>query len=212
MQNVIIVIPCYNEERRLAVSRILSFLAQNRDKSLLMVNDGSTDGTLEILRGIQRDHPLQTLVLDLPHNVGKGEAVRRGVLEAIRRQADLVGYWDADLLTPLEPARKFCEVLKRRPEIQMVIGCRVSLQGHRIAREPWRGVLGRSFAIAASHVLRLRIYDTQCGAKMLRVTPAMKAAFTRPFLSRWIFDVELMARVLDTRQKSRAGPSRQDHL
>jgi hypothetical protein len=146
-------------------------------------------------------------VLDLPHNMGKSEAVRQGILEALRWQPDFVGYWDADLATPLESVGGFCEVLARREEIQLVIGCRLRLQGHRIAREPLRDILGRSFAMAASRVLGLRICDTQCGAKMLRVTPAVEDAFDRPFLSRWIFDVELMARILASVAGKRAEAS-----
>jgi glycosyltransferase involved in cell wall biosynthesis len=198
MRKTIVVVPCFNEERRLAVYRFRAFLAQNANSSLLLVDDGSNDGTLQLLRGIAEDDPSQAVVLELPHNMGKAEAIRRGVLEAFRWQPDFVGFWDADLATPLELVGAFCEVLARRPEIQLVIGCRLRLQGHRIRRGPLRHALGRVFAMAASQVLGLPICDTQCGAKMLRATPAVQAAFQRPFLSRWIFDVEMMARIFET--------------
>ena len=142
MQKTIIVVPCYNEQRRLAVGRFRAFLEQNRNTALLMVNDGSQDGTLAILRGIEHDNPAQVAVLDLQQNMGKAEAIRRGVLEALRWQPDFVGFWDADLATPLDSIAAFREVLVRRPEIQLVIGCRLRLQGHRIARGSLRHTPG----------------------------------------------------------------------
>jgi len=72
----------------------------------------------------------------------------------------------------------------------------VALLGHRIDRSAWRHYLGRLFATASSLVLRLSVYDTQCGAKVFRVTPALRTALAEPFTSRWAFDVELLQRLL----------------
>lgn len=115
------------------------------------------------------------------------------------------GFLDADLSTPLQALPQFLDVLRSRPEIQMVFGTRVPLLGRCIVRDRRRQFLGRVFARAASAALGVRIYDTQCGAKVFRVGPETAALFRSPFSSRWIFDVELVARWI-SRQRALGGP------
>jgi len=80
--------------------------------------------------------------------------------------------------------------------VQVVLGSRVARMGAEILRHPMRHYLGRVFATAASLVLGAVVYDTQCGAKCFRDSPALRSALGRPFLSRWAFDVELLGRLL----------------
>jgi hypothetical protein len=115
---------------------------------------------------------------------------------AIRRRATFAGYWDADLATPLEAIPRFQSVLKERPELLLVMGSRVALLGRQIRRRWRRHLLGRLFATAASFVLGLPVYDTQCGAKLFRVTAETAELFRNPFNARWIFDVEILSRLV----------------
>jgi glycosyltransferase involved in cell wall biosynthesis len=194
--DTIVVVPCFNEAQRLQPAAFSDFLDRSPDVVLLLVDDGSTDDTPFILERLRQQHPRQLWTLRLSTNVGKAEAVRRGVLAALRRHPKFIGYWDADLAAPLDAIVRMREVLRARNELALVMGSRVALLGRRIERSGFRHLAGRAFATAASLVLGLPVYDTQCGAKLFRVTTATHEVFSRPFHSRWIFDVEILARMV----------------
>jgi dolichyl-phosphate beta-glucosyltransferase len=195
---VTLVVPCYNEADRLDVEALGRALGQNDGLRVLLVDDGSTDCTRDRLDAAAVRHPARIRVLSLARNVGKAEAVRQGLLQALGDHPDFVGYWDADLATPFEALSDFLSVFERQPHLEMVIGSRVQLLGRRITRSTVRHYAGRIFATCASLVLGLPVYDTQCGAKLFRATLVLACILDRPFTSHWIFDVELLARYLDT--------------
>src|SRR5262249_17658 len=111
MPKTTIVVPCHDEARRLNVAAFCRFAARSTGVRLLLVNDGSRDETLAVLNQIAVENPARVEVLDLGRNFGKAEAVRRGVLEAARERLDFLGFWDADLATPLSVIDKFIDVL-----------------------------------------------------------------------------------------------------
>ena len=205
MSDTIIVIPCYNEARRLDVEALRAFVDRYPSTSLLLVNDGSTDDTDAILRAFAADRPTHVSLHALPQNSGKGEAVRQGVRLALERSPSFVAYWDADLSTPLYEVARFRAVFDEQPDVIAVLGSRVRRLGADIQRRATRHYLGRLFATAASMALQLPTYDTQCGAKMFRVCPVVAAAFAQPFESRWIFDVELLSRLATSLAGERGG-------
>ncbi|MEO8381434.1 MAG: glycosyltransferase, partial [Acidobacteriota bacterium] len=204
--HLILVIPCYNEERRLPVEELRAFQLDGLRIELLFVDDGSRDGTLRLLQALRDEDPQRFSVLALERNSGKAEAVRRGLLAAIERQPDLVGFWDADMATPLGEIPGFIDVFAARSEIEMVFAARVRLLGRSISRNPRRHYFGRVGATLISSSLGLAVYDTQCGAKLFRVSDRMRELFAEPFLSRWIFDVEIIARLV--RQRGRDAAAR----
>jgi hypothetical protein len=126
------------------------------------------------------------------------------MLAAIERGADAAGFWDADLSTPLSELPSFLEVLEQRPEIEIVLAARVRLLGRSISRNPARHYVGRVGATLISSSLGLAVYDTQCGAKLFRTTAGLGELFATPFLSRWIFDVEIIARLVRQRGRDAA--------
>ena len=203
---VVIVIPCYNEAHRLNVHKFKEYCATSHSHRFVFVNDGSNDATLKVLEALHQEDPHHFAFIDLPTNVGKAEAVRQGLLSAFASNPDFAGYWDADLATPLEAIRSFCELLESRAELEMVFGARVRLLGRSIHRNPWRHYLGRAFATAASLTLGLPIYDTQCGAKLFRASPLVRSLFQQPFTTRWLFDVEIIARLIQICQRDNLQP------
>lgn len=191
---VALVVPCYNEAARLNVPAFTAFVVSQPAVRLILVNDGSADRTLDRLNEIRAADCHRVVVIDLERNVGKAEAVRSGLLRALATDAEFVGYWDADLATPLDASATFADILRNRPSLEMVIGSRVLLLGRAVERKPIRHYAGRVFATVASMVLKLPVYDTQCGAKLFRASPRLASVLERPFKSTWVFDVEIMAR------------------
>ncbi|MGD8329144.1 MAG: glycosyltransferase [Acidobacteriota bacterium] len=190
-----IVIPCFNEARRLDVARFESFLQCDEDVRFVFVDDGSTDDTAAVLNELCARHPRRCMMLPGGANRGKGEAVRMGLRALLKdRAVDRVGYWDADLSTRLDEIGRMSAILTRRDDIDIVIGIRRKLLGHRVRRTWVRGLLARIFSVVISLALRRRFLDTQCGAKLFRRTLALGAAIEREFVSRWIFDIELLLR------------------
>jgi dolichyl-phosphate beta-glucosyltransferase len=205
----VIVVPCYNEAARLDVSRFAEYAARGEGVGLLFVDDGSTDATADLLAGLVLRMPGRIRALRLAANQGKSGAVRAGVLEALTGDAVFVGFWDADLATPLSAIGRFVSALEARPTLLGAIGARVKLLGTTIERSAARHYLGRLFATAASLVLGMAVYDTQCGAKLFRAGPLLEAAFAAPFRSRWAFDVELLARLDEASRRAGALPVEQ---
>jgi glycosyltransferase involved in cell wall biosynthesis len=204
--HLIVVVPCFNEEHRLPVDAFRAFAPEGVRVEFLFVNDGSTDGTLRLLESLRAEDPARNSLLDLERNSGKAEAVRRGMLAAIDRKPDYFGFWDADLATPLEEIPAFLQVFRSRPEIEMVFAARVRLLGRSISRNPGRHYIGRVGATLISSSLGLAVYDTQCGAKLFRTSDPVRQLFAQPFISRWIFDVEIIARLV--RQRGRDAAAR----
>src|SRR5919201_5004240 len=190
----VIVVPCFNEAARLDSAAFRQFVEREPGIHFCFVNDGSTDDTAAVLRALCSSSP-RLLMVDLGENRGKAEAVRRGVLHALTLQPDFVGYWDADLATPLEAIPSLLDTVRHQPRLVLAMGARVRLLGRDIQRDELRHYVGRLMATLAALALRVRIYDTQCGAKVMRADERLAAAFREPFHHRWLFDVELIARV-----------------
>jgi dolichyl-phosphate beta-glucosyltransferase len=194
MQEAIVVVPCYNEEHRLDPEAFLA-LAREPGVRLYFVDDGSSDATVAKLRELAEQGRGRITWTSLPENRGKAEAVRAGLLAALEAGAGVVGYMDADGSTPTSEVARLLEEMRAR-DVAVLFGARVALLGNDIQRKRYRHYLGRIFASAASMMLKLPVYDTQCGAKFFRDSPAMRYALSTPFASRWAFDVELIGRLL----------------
>ncbi len=125
MSQTVIVVPCFNEAGRLPVGPFRSFAARDDSCRFLLVDDGSTDATPKTLAGLRAAYPKRFGILRLPRNMGKAEAVRQGVLLALAGEPEFVGYWNADLATPLDAVTEFRRILDDRPELEIAMGARV---------------------------------------------------------------------------------------
>ena len=206
MPTCIVVVPCYNEAARLDTSAFREFAARHDAVHFLFVDDGSRDATAQLLEDLRESDPKRFSVLVLGANAGKAEAVRHGLLNACEMRPTYVGFWDADLATPLDDIVRFMALLEARPDIEMVFGSRVHLLGRSVRRKLARHYLGRVFATVAAFALGVGVYDTQCGAKIFRATDGFRQRLREPFIGGWIFDVEIIAREIQARRGTSLPP------
>jgi dolichyl-phosphate beta-glucosyltransferase len=192
MSRTVIVVPCYNEAERLDRGEMLRLSGH---AEVWLVDDGSRDDTRAVADAIAAASDGRVRSLANEHNLGKAETVRRAMLRAADEGSAVVGFLDADLATPVDEMLDLIRALEESGG-EAVIGARVALSGRDIQRQARRHYFGRVFSTIASLSMGAVIYDTQCGAKLFRTGPALRAALSEPFRSRWAFDVELLGRML----------------
>jgi len=190
-----IVIPCYNEEKRLNIANYSSFLSKNEHVLICFVNDGSNDNTLIVLNQIKSSFPNNVAVISMEKNSGKAETVRTGFVHCnANYNFQKIAYLDADLATTLEECLEISEYINS--EIVIAFGSRISKIDTIIERKTVRHYIGRIIATLISNQLKLHIYDTQCGCKVFNKELSEKV-FTDKFISKWLFDVEIFHRIIN---------------
>ncbi len=189
-----LIIPVYNEAQRLkpALQLLSHYLASlNKSYELLFVDDGSTDDTATILKHYESTHPA-TQVIQLSQNLGKGGAVRAGMLAAT---GALRAFLDVDMATPPAELNKLFNTLEQGAEV--AIGSRINEQGvdvRLVGRKPQsfsRRVLGKLFRLIATRPFLGNIRDSQCGAKAFTAQAAQQI-FPLQQINRWAFDIEIL--------------------
>ena len=189
-----IIIPCYNEEKRLNVQAFVNFIQTNDDYHLCFVNDGSKDKTLEVLNKIKEERITKVSVIDIKKNSGKATAVRAGARYLFNRQdVDYIGFIDADLSTDFNDFEKLVQTLHNNRNLSIVYGSRGKGDGQ-IERNLFRNLFSKIIKSIVFLILGLPIEDTQCGAKVFR-RKIIPVVYNKAFLSRWLFDVEIFIRL-----------------
>ncbi len=189
MDSLSIVIPAYNEERRLpqTLKRILDWLEQRSFtfREVIVVDDGSSDGTAAVVEEYSKIHALVQLLRN-PGNRGKGYAVRHGMLKAA---GDWILSTDADLSTPIEELEKLCAAAAEQ-DAAIAIGSRgVDPSLVEVHQPLLREYSGRFFNLVMRCITGLPFRDTQCGFKLYRADAARKV-FSRQKQDGFSFDVE----------------------
>ncbi|MGH9530593.1 MAG: dolichyl-phosphate beta-glucosyltransferase [Terriglobales bacterium] len=203
-----IVLPAYNEGVRIGATlqRILAFAAkQGWNAEVIVVNDGSTDDTAEIVRQQAIGNPMLRLI-ENPGNRGKGYSVRNGMLHA---QGEILLFSDADLSSPIEEAPKLFAAIKQGADI--AIGSRWLRPELQTTRQPLsRQIFGRLFNLALRVILGLQFRDSQCGFKAFN-RRAVDTVFPMQKIERWGFDPEILFLARTFGLKVREVPVRWAH-
>jgi dolichyl-phosphate beta-glucosyltransferase len=184
-----IIIPAYNEGARLGATldRVLNYVTeQGWDAEVIVVNDGSSDNTVELVRAHANKNPRLRLI-ENPGNHGKGYSVRNGMLNA---EGEIFLFTDADLSAPIEQASKLFTAVESGADV--AVGSRwlqPDLQTHR--QSLLRQFYGRTFNLVLRILLGLKFKDTQCGFKAFRRDVAQRL-FSMQTIEGWGFDAELL--------------------
>ncbi len=192
----LLIVPCYNEASRISPEQFHAFVSAGN--YICFADDGSKDGTSDLLRKYFEGHPLVT-VFRSETNLGKAGIIRAAALDLLKKgmpkEIEWVGFWDADLATPLGEVELFLRFQRDfAPQAQAIFGSRVLRLGAEIERSVLRHYLGRAFATLAALMLKVRSYDSQCGAKLFHRS-ILEKIFQEEFISRWIFDLEILLRI-----------------
>ncbi|GAB5476466.1 MAG: glycosyltransferase [Maribacter sp.] len=189
-----VVIPCYNEEERLSSQEFKDFAHKNLGYHLCFVNDGSTDNTLQVLNELRTGHEENISIYDCAKNGGKAEAVRQGMLHLEQDpQLDYIGFLDADLSTDFRDFDELVQTLEKS-DFKIVSGSRMSRMGADITKESARKLISMTINMIIRTILKMPFNDTQCGAKIME-RDMVKMLFTKPFITKWLFDVEIFMRM-----------------
>lgn len=192
MSKICIIVPCYNEGERINLNTFLEFSKKYNFINILFVNDGSTDDTSELLLKIVDNKSIY--LLNLTENQGKAQAVRKAALYINNSiSSEWIAYWDADLATPLEEILHMYNSILNNNNLDIVFASRIKRIGSNINRSTSRHLIGRILSSFVSIILKLPIYDSQCGAKLIR-SSIIDIIFHDEFISKWLFDIELIAR------------------
>ena len=187
--NYSIVIPAYNESARIpaALQQVVACVRERAwHAEVIVVNDGSTDRTAEVVRDFARTAPEVRLV-ENPGNRGKGYSVRAGMLQAL---GEIVMFTDADLSSPIEEAERLFDAIAAGADI--AIGSRWLEKNRQTQRQPlYRQFFGRCFNAVTRLVMGLPFADTQCGFKAF-TRHAAQTVFQLQTIERWGFDPEIL--------------------
>lgn len=206
-----IIIPCYNEAERLHESFIAQLLTFDESTSICFVNDGSIDNTGEILEKIKKTFPESVHIIHLSSNAGKGSAVRVGALWSVdqNRFSD-IGYLDADMsVLPEDYLTMLTYHRERRNDI--TYASRLKIPYNELQQTILRSFISRMSKFLTVFILKIKVNDSQCGAKILNSDVALDV-FKDSFKSRWLFDIELFKRAQYGNKTIRAYYLKQWHF
>mgnify|MGYP000002579775 FL=1 len=193
---LVLFVPFYNESKREGIVGYINALAALPELSLVLVNDGSTDTTNNILSSFQQPN---IEIYSHAINLGKGNALRVAMLDfQLRNKANFMGYLDCDGAFPIDTVSLFIDSSRKKfldNEILICIASRIKLAGRKVERKEHRHYISRVIITLLGIRYTFMPYDSQSGLKIFRVNEGFENSLRLPFKTKWLFDVELLDRL-----------------
>ncbi len=190
MSKLGVVVPCFNEAERLDFTYFFE-IAMLLDCVLIFVDDGSTDGTQELIRESLVTTERHFVLVSLEKNLGKAAAISNGLSEALRQELDFVVFCDADKSIHPNDIKLVFEKIQSNTSVDLVSGARVPLAGSNVIRNDFRKWMGRLIATLVGHVTHLAIYDPMSPLKIYRLNIFNGENRFIP-RTKWLGEIELM--------------------
>ncbi|SEL66650.1 Glycosyl transferase family 2 [Aquimarina amphilecti] len=182
-----IIIPCFNEEKRLNVTAFKNFVSKENDYYLCFVNDGSKDNTLKVLQEIREINPSKVSIVDMKKNGGKAAAVRAGSRYLYSFvEIDYIGFIDAGLSADFEDFGDLLKTLKTNNELNFVFGSRAKNASEAIEKDKIRSLLSKVINILIILMVESSIEDTVFGANIYKAD-LVSIVLAESFMSNWFF-------------------------
>jgi len=201
MSTFYIIVPCYNEEKRLNFNQFYQFSQQNKEYQILFVDDGSTDETLNILKKLSFSSE-NISYINYKKNKGKSYAVRSGVLNILENnklENTYIGFLDADLSISTTDIEKLYNTAILNPQLGFIYYMKD--KKHYYTKKYLRYIISNILKIMNEKIYNIKIDDTQCGCKIFKSNVA-EIIFKEEFKSKWLFDLEIFLRLIDNYDKS----------
>tara|TARA_R110002012_G_scaffold281843_2_gene471416 strand:- start:7760 stop:8494 length:735 start_codon:yes stop_codon:yes gene_type:complete len=198
INQIAIVIPFYNEVNRFNTIDFCEFAIINLHIDWYFINDGSTDTTQILLEKLQTSLPkINICIISFEENKGKAEAVRNGLLTAYKYKYSHLGFIDGDLQIPLNQVVHLHEALKLET-MSIALSTRNFEKDFKYFN--FRSVISYSLSLLNKKILNFntQVIDSQCGCKLF-CSNLVPILFERPFISRWLFDIEILLRLRDSK-------------
>lgn len=191
-QELFMIVPCFNEEKRINLD-YWNTLAEIPNVNWIFVNDGSSDGTKDVLKKITN-----STIINSEKNVGKAEAIRKGILGTfIKNQSEIfqLGYLDADSAFEIDDIKNIIKLsFSKESTYDSYWGSRVALSGRNITRNNLRHILSRILITIFGYRLGNLPYDPQTGFKIFNFNEKQMAIFDKNFETKWFVDLEILLR------------------
>ena len=188
----VVVVPCFNEAKRIAASNFVPLVSELKCK-IIFVDDGSVDGTGDIIRGLPLESDSYSIIR-LPRNLGKAAAIMAGIKLALERDFLFIGLFDADGAIHFEDLRLAFDLIEKSPSVSVVSGARILLAGNDVIRKTQRRWIGRVVATLVALIIQIQVYDPQSPCKVYRASD-LRRIYRLQINTKWFVDAELLSQL-----------------
>lgn len=193
MNKVLLIVPCYNEEKRFNIHYWKEISDGLGNVNFLFVDDGSTDNTFMKIEELSTQ--TNCFFQKIEKNSGKGKTLKNAFSSAVKENYEIIGFIDSDGAFKLNDIKRIvilAEQLITKKDFEAVFSSRINLAGRNIKRKKSRHYISRAIYTIINLIIKIPLYDTQSGFKLYENSLEWRKVFKEEFKTRWFFDIETL--------------------